>query len=87
VKISRPITYDLYPFQPTCFGYEYLTAIEAFDQETGGPDLETLRGSLSDMLNMKLTSQLTDIMEACSVEQQEDSKVVGESYQHKSINS
>jgi hypothetical protein len=32
------------------------------------------------MLNMKLTSQLTDIMEACSVEQQEDSKVVGESF-------
>ena len=52
--------------QPTCFGYEYLTAIEAFDQESGLPDLENFRGSLSEMLSMKLTSQISDIIDVCA---------------------
>jgi len=43
-----------------------LTAIEAFDQETGLPDLESFRGSMSEMLNMKLTSQISDIIDICA---------------------
>ena len=57
--------------QPTCFGFEYLTALEAYDKETDGADLETLRGSLSDMLSMKLSTQITDILETCSEGKQE----------------
>jgi hypothetical protein len=57
-----------------------LTALEAYDKETDGADLETLRGSLSDMLSMKLSTQITDILETCSEGKQEsEAKVLSES--------
>ena len=43
-------------------------------KENDAPDIETLQGSLSDMLSMKLSSQLTDILETCSEGKTESSE-------------
>ena len=51
-------------FQPTCFGYEYFSAVDALD-DNGFPDVEIFQEYFSDLSDDKLAVQLTDIVTSC----------------------
>ena len=51
-------------FQPQCYGWRYLTALDALiDNST--VDVDFLTGSMSDMLDMSFASLVTSILENC----------------------
>jgi len=49
---------------PTCFGYEYFSAVDALD-DNGFPDIEIFQEYFSDLSDDKLAVQLTDIVTNC----------------------
>jgi len=49
---------------PTCFGYEYFSAVDALD-DNGFPDVEIFQEYFSDLSDDKLAVQLTDIVTSC----------------------
>ena len=55
---------SLYFFQPTCFGYEYFSAVDALD-DNGFPDVEIFQEYFSDLSDDKLAVQLTDLVTSC----------------------
>ena len=57
-------TSSLYFFQPTCFGYEYFSAVDALD-DNGFPDVEIFQEYFSDLSDDKLAVQLTDLVTSC----------------------
>jgi len=50
---------------PSCYGYQYLYAVDAVD-DNGFPDVEVFQEYFSDLTDDKLALQLTDIMNQCS---------------------
>merc|ERR1719232_2091582 len=50
---------------PTCFGYEYFSAVDALD-DNGVPDIEVFQEYFSDLSDDKLALQLSDITHDCS---------------------
>lgn len=50
---------------PTCYGYQYLYAVDAIDDE-GRPDIEIFQEYFSDLSDDKLSLQLSDIIRDCS---------------------
>lgn len=48
-----------------CYGFYFLSAIEAFDQEDSKPDVMVLDNAMMDMNNMRLYKRLSDIIDRC----------------------
>ena len=64
LEISFCSVSDFAYFQPTCFGYEYFSAVDALD-DNGFPDIEIFQEYFSDLSDDKLAVQLTDIVTNC----------------------
>ena len=52
-------------FKAPCYGFYFLSAIEAFDAESSKPDVMVLDNAMMDMENMRLYKKLTDIINRC----------------------
>ena len=63
-SISKRITCT-FSFQPQCYGYQYLYAVDAID-DNGVPDIEVFQEYFSDLSDDKLALQLSDIIHDCS---------------------
>ena len=57
--------YIFFKFQPQCYGYQYLYAVDAID-DNGVPDIEVFQEYFSDLSDDKLALQLSDIIHDCS---------------------
>ena len=64
------IKYFLY-FQPQCYGWKYLSALEALIDDAT-VDVDFLTGSMSDMLDMSFSSLVTSILEECDEDSARD---------------
>ena len=64
------IKYFLY-FQPQCYGWKYLSALEALIDDAT-VDVDFLTGSMSDMLDMSFSSLVTAILEECDEDSARD---------------
>ena len=55
-------------FQPFCYGFNYLSAIDALMEEDGAftPDIEVMEEMLADLSDMDLSSSLTKLFDFCS---------------------
>ena len=62
---SSKLLTDSYYFQPICYGYQYLYAVDAID-DNGVPDIEVFQEYFSDLSDDKLALQLSDIIHDCS---------------------
>ena len=58
-------------FQPQCYGWKYLSALEALIDDTT-VDVDFLTGSMSDMLDMSFSSLVTSILEECDEDSARD---------------
>ena len=61
---SSWIKYFLCFHQPQCYGWKYLSALEALIDDAT-VDVDFLTGSMSDMLDMSFSSLVTSILEEC----------------------
>ncbi len=73
------IFFIFFHFQPPCYGFNYLTAVDALmaDEESGGPpvpDPMELRDLLSDLTDMKLSDKLAEIVDSCAGKDKKKSK-------------
>ena len=58
-------------FQPQCYGWKYLSALEALIDDAT-VDVDFLTGSMSDMLDMSFSSLVTSILEECDEDSARD---------------